>query len=437
MTFGQLGMRFPSLGGFVEAIKTRLSREGLHYRFSKTAAVFLERCLGFVLKQEIQQKTEIETELLQPYSRVLIYDSSGWDVNPKLKEVFPGYGGVSSSAHCKIQVGYEYKKGTINCCKVCAGTDADRAFSKQILQYVQSKDLLLVDTGYFSLFLLNEVQSKQAFFISPYFSDTSLFDQDTGERIQLAEVLGYLSENTYHADIVLGSECKSQIKCRLVCYRLPPEVANQRRRKARKNAKSRGRLPKQATLILCDWLLIITNIPASLLPTEKVYSLYRIRWQIELLFKQFKSVLQVHKSNTSNEHRFRCELYGKLIVAVLIYRTHGFLNSGVWTIEQKEISMDKFWKRIQERAFTIMQLLIKSVNQALQYFFNEIDIFNKNCFKLKQRSRLLSLEKLQLPSCRIFKSLNNNISNNVSSVKTLNRIIPLQKEFVLTKVFFS
>jgi hypothetical protein len=42
--------------------------------------------------------------------------------------------------------------------------------------------------------------------------------------------------------------------------------------------------------------------------------LYTVRWQIELLSKQLKSILRIHQSVTSNDNRLRCELYGKFMI---------------------------------------------------------------------------------------------------------------------------
>ena len=48
-----------------------------------------------------------------------------------------------------------------------------------------------------------------------------------------------------------------------------------------------------------------------------LFALYRIRWQIELVFKTWKSILAIHKIRSARLERLMCEVYGKLIVAVL------------------------------------------------------------------------------------------------------------------------
>ena len=80
------------------------------------------------------------------------------------------------------------------------------------------------------------------------------------------------------------------------------------------------------------------------------------------------------KSVTGKEHRFRCELLGKLIVAILVHRVHADINIHFWNIKRQEISMDKLYKRIQERAFIIMEMLLT----ALQFLAGGLLEFRLN-----------------------------------------------------------
>lgn len=80
-----------------------------------------------------------------------------------------------------------------------------------------------------------------------------------------------------------------------------------------------------------------------------VRALYTLRWQIELLFKHLNSIVRVVQSDTGNAHRLRCELYGKLIAAVWIHRIHAVINNALWNATRREISMEKLYKRLQER----------------------------------------------------------------------------------------
>ena len=70
-----------------------------------------------------------------------------------------------------------------------------------------------------------------------------------------------------------------------------------------------------------------------------------------MIFKQLKSVLRVHSSPTTREYRLKCELFGKFIMAVLIHSIHSSLNAQMWSARGLDVSFDKLYKRIRERAW--------------------------------------------------------------------------------------
>ncbi len=108
-----------------------------------------------------------------------------------------------------------------------------------------------------------------------------------------------------------------------------------------------------------------------------------------------KSILQMHHSNTGNECRLKCEIYGKLIMATIISRIHGSINSQLWNTHKRELSMDKFYKRIQERAFHLLELLLTSVSKAATYLKTEVGCLIKNCMKCLQQSRTTTLQSIE------------------------------------------
>ena len=395
MTIGQLGIKHPSLAAMVEAIKSRISREALHQRFTESAVNYIKMCAQYVLKQKISQATAIKTKLLKRFNRVMIVDSSSWDVDPQLADIFRGSGGSASASNCKLQAFYEYKRGELSFFEVTAGTRSDAGYTHQLSNHMQANDLLLTDLGYFCLETFHNIDAKGAFFLSRFAVGTKLFDAKTGSAIELGIMLKSLSGNAYQFSVIMGSKKSTRVRCRLICLRVSEQITNERRRRLKKQAKKKGRTPSQLHLALCDWILMVTNIPESWLPAEMVRPFYGLRWQIELLFKQIKMVLCIHHTNTGNVYRLQCEVYGKLIMAVFIHRIHGVFNGQLWNLHHREVSMDKLYKRIQERAFIILRFILISVTKACKYLTMEIPRLIKNCRKTHQLSRKTSLEMLE------------------------------------------
>lgn len=395
MTIGQLGIKHPSLAAMVDAIKSRISREALHQRFTEPAVNYIKTCVHHVLKQKISQIAPIKTKLLKPFNRVMIVDSSSWDIDPKLADIFGGSGGSASAANCKLQAFYEYKRGQLSFFEITAGTCPDNKYTHQLPKHMEAKDLLLTDLGFFCLKTFHDIDAKGAFFLSRFAVGTKLFDAKTGSEIELRRMLKSLSGDVHQFSVIMGSKKSTQVNCRLICLRVSEQIANERRRRIRKVAKKKGRTPSQLHLALCDWVLMVTNIPESWMPAEMVRPFYSLRWQIELLFKQIKTVLCIHHTNTANIHRLRCEVYGKLIMAVFIHRIHAIFNGRLWNLHHREVSMDKLYKRIQERAFIILRFILNSIAKACDYLAVEIPRLIKNCMKSHQLSRKTSLEILE------------------------------------------
>jgi hypothetical protein len=206
MTVGQLGMKHPSLAGMVDAIKVKMSREGMHRRFSVYAVSFMERCCSFILKQKISKITSIRSELLKRFKRILIFDSSSWAVRAGLRKVLPGSGGAASDAGCKLQACYEYKRGELRFFEIMSGITPDNGYAHQLLQYVQRGDLLLIDLGYFSTKTFHRICEIGAFFLSRLFIGTGLFDPKTSMSIDLLDVLKRVKGDIYEMQVIMGEE---------------------------------------------------------------------------------------------------------------------------------------------------------------------------------------------------------------------------------------
>ena len=68
---------------------------------------------------------------------------------------------------------------------------------------------------------------------------------------------------------------------------------------------------------MAQYNIFITNASSEALKTIEIYDFYRLRWQIELLFKIWKSLFEIDKIGDMSISRFECYLYGKLILILL------------------------------------------------------------------------------------------------------------------------
>jgi hypothetical protein len=102
-------------------------------------------------------------------------------------------------------------------------------------------------------------------------------------------------------------------------YRLPEAQAAQARRRCRQQSRQKGHQPTQQSLLLAGWVLVVTTLPPTLLPGPTALALYRVRWQIEIAIKRWKSVLAVDLLRARYESPLAdVWLHGKLLYVLLL-----------------------------------------------------------------------------------------------------------------------
>jgi hypothetical protein len=102
---------------------------------------------------------------------------------------------------------------------------------------------------------------------------------------------------------------------------LNEQACNRARRRAKRHASRQGRTVRTQTLFLSEWVLVLTTVPPTDLSAETILELYRIRWQVELLIKRYKSLLAAAQVRAKHGSPLALVyLRGKLLFALLVER---------------------------------------------------------------------------------------------------------------------
>ncbi|QUS55387.1 transposase [Pseudovibrio brasiliensis] len=67
-------------------------------------------------------------------------------------------------------------------------------------------------------------------------------------------------------------------------------------------------------------MLLLTSLPQEHFDTASLAALYRLRWQIELVFKRLNSILHMDRLLAKDPHLVKSWLLAHLIRALLIER---------------------------------------------------------------------------------------------------------------------
>jgi hypothetical protein len=154
-----------------------------------------------------------------------------------------------------------------------------------------------------------------------------------GQWWSLCDLLQATPEAMIDLPIQVGKT--AQVPARLLALRVPQEVADQRRRRLRAAAREAGRTVSRLALALADWTVFVTNLPPDQLSVTEALVLGRMRWQIELVFKLWKSHGAVDVVQEVKRWRQLCELYAKLL-AMLV--EHWVLVVSCWTYPDRSLT---------------------------------------------------------------------------------------------------
>ena len=110
---------------------------------------------------------------------------------------------------------------------------------------------------------------------------------------------------------------RKQVQARLIAKRMPEEVVKRRREQLQEQAHKRCKPINPRQWELVQWVIVLTNVPLSLLLAAQAMALMRARWQIELLWKLWKELGAVDEWQTANPVRILCEVYAKLLGMLL------------------------------------------------------------------------------------------------------------------------
>ncbi|WYP25032.1 IS4 family transposase [Alkalihalobacillus sp. FSL W8-0930] len=296
-------------GALSRESNTQLSKQALHQRFDEKGAAFLKHVFFQLAgKQEVIAMPPLPET---PFSRIRILDATSFE-RPR-KE------GTSSDG-AKIHLEYELYEGKFLHTLLCGSRESDHHAAYALADTIQPGDLIIRDLGYFSGDHLKQIDRAGASYITRTPANMTYWTRDDqGERIQIkpeedAKQLEPGAIKDYGV-IQLGVKGKNTLQTRVIVQRLTEDQQNKRkaglRKRRRKGGHTQSADKKDHTQILA------TNLTQEEMDVQALYPMYSLRWQVEILFKTWKSLFAIDHVRAMNPDRFLCHMYGKLIHILL------------------------------------------------------------------------------------------------------------------------
>jgi hypothetical protein len=292
------------------ALGVAISPEALHQRFDRAAASCLEQVLGTAVGQIVVTDPRV-LPILDRFAEVVVQDSTTISLPEALAAVWQGCGNGTEhagNAALKLHLALDLRTGRLRGPSLHQGREPDQCATLE--EQLPPQAVRLVDLGFWDLALLARLTQRGVYWFSRAQAMTAIQTAD-GRWWQLLALLEASTDATLDLAVRLGRE--DQVAARLIAVRAPQEVVDQRRRRLRQEAKTKGQTVSALRLALAAWSVFVTTIPPELLRAEEALILSRARWQIELLIKLWKSHGQIDLVREVQPWRVLCELYGRLL----------------------------------------------------------------------------------------------------------------------------
>jgi hypothetical protein len=297
-----------------------ISKQGLDERYNTHAVSFMKSCFKELFTSYCSSFINVEN-IDSSFSSIKVTDSTSFQLPADLASFYVSNGGSTSGSSIKIHHSYDLLKGQSLDFYITDGKENDVNYWKKETLSIEENELHLCDLGYYQLSRLENIASKKAFFISRYKTGTCIYQKDKeGNYIQLDLSKLLSSKEGDIEEVYIGKNKKLPI--RLIIQPLNEETKQKRLKKLKQTVANTSK--KRSTWqtselkkLLCGYNIFITNVDKTRLESKQVQLLYTLRWQIELIFRIWKSVLHIDKIGKMNIFRFECYLYGKLMALLL------------------------------------------------------------------------------------------------------------------------
>ena len=380
-----------------------MSAEGLNQRFNQAAVAYLREVFRALLAQKLCANQSLPANLMSTFKRIRILDATVFQLPDPFALHYQGSGGSSNTAGVKIQLEYDLLSGQFLNVQVGPGKNNDKTYGTSCLETVEAGDLCLRDLGYFDLGDLQAIHNKKAYYISrlklntriyiknpapEYFKNGTLKKQTEYIQLDMAQLMADLTpgETIEIHKAYIGHTQK--LPTRVIIHRLTDDQTQTRLKNQAIREKKKGIVMKEKSKCLMGMNVYITNTSLEEVPTKDVHALYSLRWQIEILFKTWKSFFEIDACKTMKRERLECHLYGQLIGILLCSSTMFQVRQLLLEKKKQELSEYKAIYMIKDYFSLFFQAMASGVEELVKILHRLYQLLSKNGRKCHRSKKM-------------------------------------------------
>lgn len=327
--------------------------QAIDQRHTPKLVKFLHELYGRATKMVVAANKAL-APILERFTRVTLLDSSTITLPDSMEGEYRGCGGShgGGKAAVKLQAELDLRSGALHV-EIESGRSSDNTTSRQHAQR-PAGSLRISDLGYFCVAVFAAMVTANAYFLSRLQYGTTVMLGD-GKAVDLLKWLTQQRSPFVDVPIWLGQV--ERLGCRLIAWRVPQEQADRRRQKLRRETLSKkGREPSAERLAWCDWTILVTSVPMEMMSPPEAVILYRARWQVELLFKRWKSQDRVAVLSGSTDVRQMVRVWARLLAALV---RHWLIVASAWGDPQRS------WVKVSEAIRGFIGRLLTAIDDLL------------------------------------------------------------------------
>lgn len=370
-----------------ETTGVKISKQAVDNRFTANAVTFFTKLLEKALR-EINPQSQCY-DLLRHFNEVRIKDSTSFQIPDSMREKYPGSGGASSKACIRIQFEYDLKTGKVLDLSLHPFKEQDTTNAQKSIPDISEGSLIIRDLGYTSIAAIQGIKKHGAYYVSRLINGSNVFELDGGKYVKLDLENLYKQMNR----LQIGSIEKTVYvtdnhePVRLIVELLPAEIVEERVRRAKKEAKKKGRQVSEEYKSRARFNFFMTNVPEEKLTMHQVHQAYGLRWQIELVFKVWKSIGEIHKIKAMKLERFECYLFAKLLWILMNWLIVWEINRRLTQTSDKLLSFYKAYKSLRGKIERFHIAFKSSVNDLAGFIDSQIALSDDFQILSKKKNR--------------------------------------------------
>ena len=372
-----------------------ITKQALHQRL-KSGVELMKEMLNCAIEYSLKYSATIhKSGVFLQFKNTYICDGTYVSLPNKLKQFYRGTGGIrKKEAALKIQTMFNITTRSLRDLRIYEACDPNGYYHENILSILQENDLIIHDLGYFKKEFFKQVSEKGAYYLSRLLSRTLFYSSmDTPQQTPLPlNKIFKQTSNFIDTQVCIGGNKKKRLPVRIIAVKLPKNIVEQRLRKA--NIRSRGKTMSKIQKTLIAWNIVVTNAPVDKLTAEAAMELYKIRWQIELVYKAWKSHAGLCGIAHGGKEQMECMLYGRLVIITLMTTVFSQYYFLMLIGKGRELSILRFFSHIRCKAMVILDYL----NNHKYSITKILTIFERSTSKslYEKRRRKTALEALMM-----------------------------------------